>query len=114
MRKILSVTVIVLLVVPLVAIQASADSHQSAGLVVRVDPAHNTVVLVENGLQLALIVRRATVLLDDQGQSLHTLQALHVGDYIREECENRGSGPSIARKISVVIPAWRMLGSPEF
>jgi hypothetical protein len=114
MRKMLSVSAIVFLVVPLVAIQASAGSHQSTGLVVRVDPAHKTVVLVENGLQLALIVRRATVLFDDQGQSLHTLQALHVGDYIREECDGRGSGPAIARRISVVIPAWRMLESPEF
>ena len=114
MRKSLLVTMIVFLVVPLVAIPASADSHQSTGLVVRVDPAHKTVVLVENGLELALIVSRATVLLDDQAQSLHTLQALHVGDYIREECGARGSGPAIARRISVVIPAWRMLESPEF
>jgi hypothetical protein len=114
MRKMLSVSAIVFLVLPLVAIEASAGSHQSTGLVVRVDPANRTVVLVENGLhQLALIVRRATLLLDDQGRSLRTLKGLHVGDYIREECDPRGSGPALARRISVVIPAWRMLESPE-
>jgi hypothetical protein len=114
MRKVLRVLPVVFLLVLFVAVEASADSHRSTGLLVRVDPANKTVVLMENGLQLALIVRQTTVLLDDRGQSLHTLEALHVGDYIREECDSRGSGSAIARRISVVIPAWRMLESPEF
>jgi hypothetical protein len=71
------------------------------------------VVLLENGFRLALIVRRATVLLDDRGQSLLSLKALQVGDYVREDCESRESDPFIARKISVLVPAWRMLESPE-
>ena len=110
MKKLLPV---VFLLTLLLAVEASAVSHRSTGLVVKVNSANGTVVLLENGHQLDLIVGRDTVLLDDRGHRFYALKALQVGDYIRDECNSRGSGPSIARNISVLIPAWRMLESPE-
>jgi hypothetical protein len=110
MKRLLSVAFLLTL---LLAVEASAVSHRSTGLVVKVNSAIGTVVLLENGHQLDLIVGRDTVLLDDRGHRFYALKALQVGDYIREECTGRENGPSIARNISVLIPAWRMLESPE-
>ena len=113
MRKVLPVLPVVVLLALFVAVEASAGAHRSTGLVVRVNSADGTVDLLENGQQLELIVGRRTVLIDDQGQRLHTIETLQVGDYVREECNRRENGPSIARNIGVLIPAWRMLESPE-
>lgn len=110
MRKVLSVVILSAL---LVAVEASADSHRSTGLVVKLNSSDGTVIVLEKGRQLELNVGRGTVLLDDQGHRLDGLKALQVGDYVREECYSREGGPSIARNIDVLIPAWRMLESPE-
>ena len=110
MRKVLPV---VFLSALLVAVEASADFHRSTGLVIQVNSADGKVILLEKGRPLELIVGRGTVLLDDQGHRLYSLKALQVGDYVREECNSREGGPSIARNIGVLVPAWRMLESPE-
>ncbi|HSB79123.1 MAG TPA: hypothetical protein VLM91_10060 [Candidatus Methylomirabilis sp.] len=110
MQKVLPV---VFLSVLLLAVEASADSHRSTGLVVKLNSSDGKVVLLENGRQLELIVGRGTVLLDDHGHHLDGLKALQVGDYVREECNSRAGGQSIARNIDVLVPAWRMLESPE-
>jgi hypothetical protein len=110
MRKVLPVVFLSML---FVVFEASADAHRSTGLVLRVNSADGVVDLLENGQQVELIVVQGTALIDDQGKRLQTLGALQIGDYVREECNRRNNGPSIARNISVLIPAWRMLESPE-
>ncbi|HSB72592.1 MAG TPA: hypothetical protein VLT62_24965 [Candidatus Methylomirabilis sp.] len=114
MRRLLPVLPVALVCVLLVAVEVSADPHRSRGLLVRVDPAERAVVLVENGHHLKLIVGRDAVFLDDRGQRLHSLEGLHVGDYVREECRHHAAGPPIASQISVLVPAWRRFESPEY
>lgn len=110
MRKVLP---FVFLSALLVAVDASADSHRSTGLVVKLNTFDRTVTLLEDGRQLKLVVGRGAKLLDDHGHRLDGLKRLQVGDYVREECSGREGGSPIARNIDILVPAWRMLESPE-
>jgi hypothetical protein len=92
----------------------AAGLHRSTGLVVRVDAGLGRVVMKVNGHVHALAVTKATVLRNDWGEPLAGLRALHVGDYVREECVAGPEGKLLARKIELLRPAWRELESPEW
>ncbi len=89
-------------------------THHSTGLVVRVSPSQGIVVMKVNGHTHELTVTTATVLRNDWGEPLRHLQALQVGDYVREECVPESGRRNLARRIEVVRPAWRMLETPEY
>ncbi len=115
MRKPLTVIPVALIMALLMGSEAyAAGFHRSTGLVAKVDLTRGTVLLAENGHSRELVVGRSALILDDQGNGLRSLKGLQVGDYVSEECMLQKGGPSIARKISVLRPAWRMLESPEY
>lgn len=115
MRNALSLMPVALVVVLMMGSEAyNSDFHRSTGLVVKVDPAKRTVLLAKNGHYHELLVGPGGVVLDDRSNALQGLIALQVGDYVSEECILQKGGLSIARKISVLRPAWRMLESPEY
>lgn len=93
--------------------QPGVGLHRSTGLVVRVDSGRGSVAMKLNGHVHTLAVTKATVLRDDWGEPLAGLRALHVGDYVREECVAGPEGKLLARKIELLRPAWRELESPE-
>ena len=92
---------------------AAADVHKSIGLVVRIDPAKGTLDIVEKGRHLKLVMGQGAKLLDEEGQPLHGLKAIKVGDFVREECSFQKEGPSTAKKISIILRASDVEGSPE-
>ncbi len=115
MRKVLTLIPVALALVLLTGSEAySGAFHRSTGLVVKVDPAHETLILAENGHSRELVVGRFSTLVNDQGRRLQTLKALQVGDYVYEDCILRKDGQSIAREVRILRPAWRMLESPEY
>jgi hypothetical protein len=70
--------------------------------------------MAKNGHTLELAVGPGSLVLDDRDKARKALKNLQVGDYISEECILQTVGPSIARKISVLRPAWKTLDSPEY
>lgn len=115
MRNALSLIPVALIVVLMMGLEAyNSDFHRATGLVVKLDPAKRTVLLAKNGHYHELLVRPGAVVLNDQSKAPQALTALRVGDYVSEECILQKGGLSIARKISVLRPAWRMLESPEY
>jgi hypothetical protein len=90
---------------------ASAEvEHASTGVLVAAGP--GAVTLLENGRRLTLVLGDTTAIFDDLGQPL-SAAGLGPGDYVREECTRQADGQSLARRITVLRPAWRALGSPE-
>ena len=83
----------------------SIGFHRSTSLVVKVEPAKETVLIAENGYTRELVVGRFAWLFDDHGRGLKTLKALQVGDYVYEESILRRDGQSIAREIRILRPA---------
>jgi hypothetical protein len=90
-----------------------AEVHKSTGKVVRVSPAKGTLELVEKGRRLSLVMGKGAAILDEEGQPLKGLKAIHVGDYVREECSFKKDGPSVAKKITILKRAAEVEGSPE-
>ncbi len=115
MRNALSLIVVALVVVLMMGLEAyNSDFHRSTGMVVKVDPTKRTVLLAKNSHYHELLVGPGDVVLDDRSKAMKALIALQVGDYVSEECIFQKGGPSIARKINVLQPAWIMLESPEY
>ncbi|MBI3990237.1 MAG: hypothetical protein HY347_11550 [candidate division NC10 bacterium] len=102
----------------LVASVALADqgrpalTHQSKGYITLVNPARGIVLIKQIDARHThrLLLTGETLLLDEEG---YRVKALQVGDYVQEECLPRSGRPSIAKRIVVLRPAWRMYEIPE-
>ncbi len=80
--------------------------HRSVSVITRIDRNAGFLVIRQGDGQIVRIyVDRAT-----EGDSL---EALHPGDIIREECTHSSGGTRVARRVLLVRPAWREIGTPE-
>ena len=80
--------------------------HRSVAVVTSIErDAGFLVIRQDDGQVLRIYVDRTSA-----GDSL---EALQPGDIVREECTKSSSGFRIARRILLVRPAWREIGTPE-
>ena len=80
--------------------------HRSVAVVTSIDRnAGFLVIRQDDGQVLRIYVDRA---LAGDG-----LEALQPGDIVREECTKSSTGIRTARRILLVRPAWREIGTPE-
>jgi hypothetical protein len=86
------------------------DEHVRTGIVVGAGA--TSVILLDEGRRLTLILDGETAVADELGRPI-AAAGLGKGDYVREECRKMADGRSVARRITVLQPAWRAITSPE-
>lgn len=107
MKKILSGSLIVLMVIVVAGPALAEPYHTSTGVVA--DSSDSKVLVITwvdhpSAPDQAFLIAKDTQVLGPEGQRL-PITALQAGDYVREECTLRPDGKREVRRITVLAPS---------